>query len=137
MKLNPYLSFDGDCESAFTFYQEVLGGNIGEKMTWADCPEGNEIPSGWEHKIMHMQMSMGDYQIMGADIHPDYFEASKGISLSINVEDPAQAERIFAALSENGTVKISIGLIKGCCGNPIQRKQIQVIARIEGDKNHQ
>lgn len=108
MKLIPYLSFDGDCEAAFQFYEQVLGGKIGDKMTWGESPEQMETPSGWEHKIMHMQMTFGDQEIMGADSPPNYFEAPKGTSILINIEEPSKAESIFAHLAENGTVKMPI-----------------------------
>jgi PhnB protein len=108
MKLNPYLSFDGDCEAAFTVYAQVLGGTIGDKMTWGESPEAHEMPPGWEHKIMHMQMRLGDQAIMGADSPPDYFEEPQGTSILINLEDPEQAERVFAAFAETGNVKMPI-----------------------------
>lgn len=108
MKLNPYLSFDGDCEAAFKFYEQVLGGKIGDKMTWGESPETNEAPAGWENKIMHVQMTLGDQELMGADSPPGYFEEPKGTSVLLSIEDPAKAESVFAALSEHGTVTMPI-----------------------------
>ena len=38
MQLNPYLIFNGQCEAAFKYYEEVLGGKIIFKQTWGDSP---------------------------------------------------------------------------------------------------
>jgi len=38
MQLNAYLSFKGECETAFKFYERCLGGKIEMMMTWADSP---------------------------------------------------------------------------------------------------
>lgn len=108
MKLNPYLSFDGDCEAAFKFYERVLGGKIGDKMTWGESPEKMESPADWDSKIMHMEMTLGDDEIMGSDSPPGYFKEPQGTYLTISVEDPEKAENIFAALSENGTITMPI-----------------------------
>lgn len=108
MKLNPYLNFDGDCEAAFKFYERVLGGKIESKMTWGESPEANSAPPGWEAKIMHMHMTLGDQDLMGADCPPGYFEETRGMSVLINIEDPANAEATFAALSANGNIKMPI-----------------------------
>lgn len=108
MKLNPYLNFDGDCEAAFKFYEQVLGGKIEGMMTWGESPMAEETPADWHGKVMHMQMSLGDQDLMGADSPPEYFEAPKGTSVLISVEDVAKAESIFSALADGGTVKMPI-----------------------------
>ena len=108
MKLNPYLNFDGDCEAAFKFYEQVLGGKIEGMMTWGESPMAEETPAGWHDKVMHMQMSIGGQDLMGADSPPEYFEAPKGTSVLISVEDATKAESIFSALAEGGTVKMPI-----------------------------
>ena len=38
MKLQPYLYFDGRCRDAFTFYQQVLGGEITTMMPYGNRP---------------------------------------------------------------------------------------------------
>lgn len=108
MKLIPYLNFDGDCEAAFEFYERVLGGKIGDKMTWEASPEENNISSSRAHQIMHMNMTLGDQEIMGTDAPPEYFEEPKGTSVLLAIDDPERAESVFTALGENGTVKMPI-----------------------------
>ncbi|WP_017301472.1 VOC family protein [Nodosilinea nodulosa] len=108
MKLNPYLSFDGNCEAAFKFYEKVLGGKVGGMMTYGESPMAEQTSPDWHGKVMHVYMTLGDQEIMGADSPPDYFEASQGMSVLISTEDAAEAERVFEQLAENGTVKMPI-----------------------------
>ena len=108
MQLNPYLTFDGRCEAAFKFYEEVLGGKITAMYPHAGSPAEQHVPPEWRDKIMHASLSVGDEVLMGSDAPPDRFEASKGISVSLNVKTPAEAERVFAALSDQGQVQMPL-----------------------------
>jgi len=38
MRLNPYLSFNGNCAAAFRFYEKVFGGTIPMTMTYGESP---------------------------------------------------------------------------------------------------
>jgi len=100
MQLNPYLTFDGQCEAAFKFYENVLGGKIEAMMTYGSSPMAEQTPADWRNKIMHARLTVGDKMLMASDAPPDRREAMKGFSVTISLDDPGQAERIFHALSE-------------------------------------
>jgi PhnB protein len=106
MRLNPYLSFNGQCEVAFKFYEQCLGGKIEMMMTYGDSPMAEQTPPGWRDKIVHVRMTVGDNVLMGGDAPPEHYEESKGFSVSLIVDKPADAERIFNALAANGTVRM-------------------------------
>ncbi len=53
MQLNAYLSFNGQCEAAFKFYERCLGGKIAVMMTYAETPMANELSADWQKKIVH------------------------------------------------------------------------------------
>jgi PhnB protein len=108
MKLNPYLMFNGECETAFKFYEQCLGGKITAMMTYKESPEPEPdlIPPEWHDKIMHIALTIGDQELMGADSPPKYHEEIKGFSVSISLNDPVEAERIFNTLAENGVVQM-------------------------------
>jgi PhnB protein len=108
MQLNPYLSFDGQCEAAFKFYQRCLGGEIVAMMKYAGSPMAEQTPPEWQNKIMHARLVVDDRVLMGSDAPPDRYEGTKGFSVTIGVDDPTQAERIFSALSANGTVQMPL-----------------------------
>lgn len=111
MKLNPYLFFNGQCETAFKFYEQCLGGKITAMMTYGESPESSMIeqmsPEG-RNKIMHVSLTVGDQELMGSDSPSEYFEEPKGFSVSLNIDSVAEAERIFHALAENGTVRMPL-----------------------------
>jgi PhnB protein len=108
MQLNPYLTFNGQCEAAFKFYEKVLGGKIEAMMPHEGSPMAENVPPEWRSKIMHARLSVGDNILMGSDAPPDHYEQMKGFSVTLGIDDPHIAERVFQALSENGTVQMPI-----------------------------
>ena len=108
MQLNPYLSFNGQCETAFKFYERCLGGKIVAIMTYGGSPMEQQTPAEWRNKVMHARLTVGDDVLMGSDAPPDRYEAAKGISVTLNIDNPADAERTFHALAQNGTVQMPI-----------------------------
>jgi PhnB protein len=108
MQLNPYLTFSGQCEAAFRFYERCLGGRIEMMMRHSESPIANQAPPESRDKIMHARMVIGDRVLMGSDAPPQMYEAPRGFSVSIGVERPEEAERIFKELSEKGSVRMPI-----------------------------
>ena len=108
MKLNPYLNFPGNCAAAFQFYEQYLDGKITMTITFADSPLADEVPPEWRGKILHTRMMVGDVALMGGDELPEDYIAPQGFNVTLNVEQAADAERIFAALSESGTVTVPL-----------------------------
>lgn len=106
MQLNPYLLFNGQCEEAFKFYAQCLGGKIEVMLPHAGTPAEKHAPAEWRDKIMHATLSVDGHLLMGADAPPQHFEQPKGFSVSLHLKDPVAAERIFNALVEQGTVKM-------------------------------
>jgi PhnB protein len=97
MRLNPYLNFNGQCEAAFKFYERCLGGKIQAMMPHAGTPMEEHTPPEWRDKILHASMVVGDNVLMGSDAPPDQYETPKGISVSIQIADPADAERVLCS----------------------------------------
>ncbi len=127
MKLNPYLSFNGECEAAFKFYEDVLGGKIESIMTYGDSPMAEQTPPEQLDKIMHSQLNIGDMVLMGSDTPPQFLEKPQGFYVSLQFDNVAEAERIYNALAENGTVtmplqatfwSVSFGMLVDRFGTP-------------------
>ena len=104
MQLNPYLFFNGNCADAFKFYEKCLGGKIVTLMTHEGTPAAEQVPANWREKIIHARLTVGDQVLMGSDAPPDRYAPMKGFGVSFAVDSPADAERIFKALSEKGAV---------------------------------
>ena len=104
MQLNPYLTFNGQCEAAFKFYERCLGGKIEAMLTHEGTPAEQDVPPEWRKKILHARLTVGDQALMASDAPPERYEKPQGFSVSLNVNAPAEAERIFHALAENGKI---------------------------------
>ncbi|MGE0257636.1 MAG: VOC family protein [Alphaproteobacteria bacterium] len=108
MQLNPYLTFDGQCETAFRFYEQGLGGKIVAMMTYADTPMAEQTPPEMRGRIVHARLVVGDTVLMGSDAPSGRYEKMQGFSVALNIDEPERAERVFAALSAGGAVAMPI-----------------------------
>ena len=108
MKLNPYLSFNGNCAAAFRFYEKVLGGTIPMMMTYGESPMADQTPPEFRDKVMHTRLISGDVVLMGSDAPHGRYEEAKGITVALGVDSAAEAELIFHALAQKGTIEMPI-----------------------------
>ncbi len=108
MQLNPYLHFNGTCEAAFNFYHKVLGGEIVAMMRHRGSPMEGQTPKEHLDKIMHARLIIGDKVLMGSDAPPDHFTKPQGFSVTLGLTDTKEAERIFRALKEKGSVQMEL-----------------------------
>ena len=110
MKWNPYLTFGGNCQAAFKYYERVLGGKIVLLMTHGDMPAADQAqtPPSYKNLIMHARLIAGDNVLMGSDAPPERFEKPQGFSVAFQTSDPKEAERVFAALADNGRVTMPL-----------------------------
>ena len=108
MQVSPYLSFSGDCEEAFTFYETAIGGTRGMTNKFGGSPMAGQVPPEWHGKVMHTTLAIGTTTLMGSDAPPGMQEPLKGFSVSLVIDDADEAERVFAALSEGGTIRMPI-----------------------------
>ena len=108
MQVSPYLSFNGQCERAFMFYEQCLGGKCGAIFRYAGSPMADQVPGDWQDKVMHASLTLGGQVLMGADVAPDRYEEPKGFSLSVQISSTADAERIFYDLSQGGRILVPL-----------------------------
>jgi PhnB protein len=108
MQMSPYLNFQGNCEEAFGFYAQSLGGQLGPLFRYAGTPITGHVADDWHDKIMHGSVTVGDQLLMGADVAPERYKAVGGFSLSLQIPRIADAERVFHDLAEGGTIVIPL-----------------------------
>jgi PhnB protein len=107
MRLSTYLFFNGNCEEAFAAYQKIFGGKIVQMMSHKGTPAESQVAPEWIPKIMHACLEIEGQLLMASDAPPDRSEGPmQSVSVSVNVKEPAEAERIFAALSEGARIKM-------------------------------
>ncbi|MEO7719293.1 MAG: VOC family protein [Capsulimonas sp.] len=104
MIINCYLGFDGQCKEAFEFYQKVFGGEIVMMMAYGDSPVGEQIPEDQRGRIMYTRLDIGANVLMGGDSPTQFPGKAQGFSVSITLECIEEGQRVFSALSENGSV---------------------------------
>ncbi len=109
MRINPYLVFNGDCKAAFTFYAKCLNGTLEMMMTFGESPAREHISADCHERIMHTRLNVGDQVLMGSDTTPELpYLGIHGCSISLNIDTAAEAERVFAALAEEGKVQMPL-----------------------------
>ena len=111
MHIEPYLFFNGRCEEAIAFYQRALGAQVLMLMRNKEAPEPappGMLPPGSEDKVMHATLRIGTSNLMLSDGRCDGKPVFNGFSLSIDAANEAEADRLFAALAEGGTVQMPL-----------------------------
>lgn len=110
MQLQAYFNFDGNCREAFEFYHQCLGGEITAMMTWREGPHADEATPEMLDSIMHASLDLGGgHVLMGSDSTPRYpYAGVTGASVTVSMDDPEEAERVFAALAEGGRITMPL-----------------------------
>jgi PhnB protein len=110
MTLNPYLGFNGQCKEAFDLYKSLFGGEFIVMSQYKDAPESAGMKYAPEHanRIMHVSLPVGSVTLMGSDMPGEQVAEKAGynISVSVNVDDEKEADRIFKGLSDGGNVEM-------------------------------
>ena len=105
MQVHPYLNFNGQCAEAFRYYEQLLGGTIEVIMTHGESPIAADVPPDWHDTILHARLALGGGQyLMASDSPSDMYQKPQGLYVSLNIEDSADARRIYQSLAEGGTV---------------------------------
>src|SRR5215475_1877875 len=99
MKLHTYLNFGGNCEQAFRFYEQHLGGKITMMMTHGQQPDPRNVPPDQMNAILYANMKIGETDLMGSDVPPERFQPMRSVYLSLSVGSIDEAEKIYALLS--------------------------------------
>ena len=118
MRLNPYLSFNGQCEAAFNLYARCLGGKIVMMMRYGESPMAEQTRPDFRNRIMHVTMDIGGNILQGADVPPQRYEKPQGVFLWLSIQSLDDSERIFAALSDRAQCKCP-------CSKPFGRDDLE------------
>ena len=111
LSIEPYLFFNGRCEEAIGFYRKALGAEVEMMMRNNESPEPQApgtVPPGFENKILHASFRIVQTRVMASDGYSPEKAGFQGVSLSISVPNKGQADRMFAALTDGGQVKLPL-----------------------------
>lgn len=111
LAVNPYLSFNGNCEVAFRFYQSVFGGEFGQIMRYKDI-SGEIIPDSEKEKVMHIALPLTEsVYLMGSDSSEAFGQITKfgdSITITLCTGNESETRHIYKGLSEGGTINMPL-----------------------------
>ena len=102
------LCFNGECEAAFKVYERLLGAKAEFVITWGASPLAGDVPREWHGKMLFARLRTPRMTLVGGDIPPASYRPPTGITLCLSADDEDEAERLFAALAEGGTVHMAL-----------------------------
>lgn len=112
-QINPYLTFNGNCEAAFNFYKSVFGKEFTYLGRFSEMPSDDknaQLSEVDNNKIMHVSLPISDETILfGSDTSDAFGQITtigNNISISINASSVNEADKLFNGLSEGGIVKM-------------------------------
>lgn len=109
MQVQNYLFFDGRCEEALEFYRRALGAEVTMLLRYKDAPEApppDKVSPGSANKVMHSSFRIGNSEVMASDGHCHGKPSFQGFALSLSAPNEAEANRLFNALADGGTVQM-------------------------------
>lgn len=111
LAVNPYLSFNGNCEVAFNFYKSVFGGEFSFIGRYKDIP-GETIPESEKEKIMHMSLPLTEAVcLMGSDASEAFGQVTKFgdcVTITLCTGNEEETRRIYDGLSKGGKIEMSL-----------------------------
>lgn len=136
MMIEPYLFFEGRCEEALTFYAQTLGAETTMLLRYKESPEpmpADMLPPGNEDKIMHASFRVGDAVVMASDGRCSGQASFQGFSLSISLSKQDEAEKVFVALADGGSVQMPLSktFFSPCFGVVIDRFGVSWMINVE------
>jgi len=103
-QINAYITFNGNCREAMTFYRGSLGGEL-TIQTIGESPLGARCPAGKEHEIMHSSLVKGHLILMASDMMGEAkFVNVSNIALSLNCSSEEEINAFYSSLSAGGTI---------------------------------
>ncbi len=101
-----YLTFDGNCREAMTFYAKCLDADL-RMMPFSEAPM--KTPDDAKDKILHAKIAKGTWAIMASDTMPGTpIQQGNNFSIALACESAEETERLFNALSEGGKVTMPV-----------------------------
>ena len=104
MHIQPYLFFEGRADEAIDFYEKTLGAKLVMRLRFKDNPDGAPTNPAIADNVMHARLQIGNSTLLLSDGHGAEGPRFQGFSLTLSVADDAEVDRLFAALSEGGSV---------------------------------
>lgn len=104
MNITFHISFNGQCQEAFEYYEKIFNGKIGTMLHFSDSPVADTVPNDWQGKIVHANIKFLGIELSGGDLVSDLYEPPKGFYILLGIDNESETSSIFNALSKGGSV---------------------------------
>ncbi len=104
--IQPYLFFNGRCEEALNFYRKTVGAETVMLMRFKESPDQSMVAPGTGDKVMHLSFRIGNTTLMASDGQCQGTAKFEGFALTFNARNEAEADTVFADLSQGGQVQM-------------------------------
>ena len=102
--ITAYLTFNGNCREAMTFYKECLGGELNMQAV-QDSPMAAQMPAAAQAKILHASLVSNGIEFLATDmIGPSGFAGGNNIALCLNCGSEHDTRKFFKNLADGGQV---------------------------------
>jgi PhnB protein len=104
--INPYVTFDGNCEEAANFWAEALGAKA-EIMRMGDSPM--PVPPEAKNRVMHASIKTESLLLMASDgMAGKPPQRGDNVSISLNFTTKEEQDRVWAKLGAGGTISMPL-----------------------------
>ena len=102
MQINSYLTFNGNCREAMTFYRNCLDGEL-DLQSIGESPMADKLPPQMKQRILHATLTKGDMVIMASDMVGEKgLIKGNSVSLMLNCSSEDEIKTLYAQLSRGG-----------------------------------
>jgi PhnB protein len=101
-QINSYLTFNGNCRQAMTFYKNCLGGEL-YFQTIGESPLAEQMPQRMKDCILHATLTNGNLILMGSDMVSNAgLIKGNAVSLSLMCSSEKEIRDCYEKLSSDG-----------------------------------
>lgn len=101
-QINSYLTFNGNCREAMTFYKDCLGGDL-LLQTIGESPLSDQMPEQMKHCILHSSLTKGPVVMMGTDmVAENGLVKGNAVSLMLDCSSEQEIKTVYEKLAAGG-----------------------------------
>lgn len=102
MQVSPYLTFNGNCRIAMSFYQKCLGGVL-FFQTIGDSPLSDKMPRRMQNCILHSTLTLSGFSLAASDmVCENGLLKGNSVSLWLNCNSEKEIRSCYKKLSQGG-----------------------------------
>jgi len=101
-EINSYLTFNGNCREAMTFYKECLGGEL-VLQTIGESPLADKMPVQMKECILHSTLTKEGIVLMASDMVSEKgLVKGNSVSLMLNCSSEEEIKTFYSRLTDGG-----------------------------------